>query len=346
MIQSTEELSNSMLGNNYMAGTIIRDGLHDILSRESEPLSRVVDGWFSTGLEHIYLVGCGGSRAVLEPAMWLLERFSIIPANQMTGWEFVYRKPARLNNKAVVVFGSHSGTTPEIIEGVKLARSRGAFSLTLSQTDTPLQNEADYAMVYDTPATNLSKLLMNYMVAIEVIDRAGDKTAASEMRKVLVTLPNVLHDVKEKTEQFGKELAIQYYDVKGFYIIASGPLYGLAYQFATCNLLEMQWKHASVFNAAEFPHGPLEIVEEGLPMIFLVGTDEFREVALRAANFSKKHNAKAIILDMADLPYIHPWFGPFGLHMPLQWFISYMGIVRNHPIQTRRYMGIENYYEE
>lgn len=344
MIES-EGLTIQLLKNNYMVGSAIRDGLQDILERESQPLSQLVDKWFENNIEQLYLVGCGGSRAVLEPTKWLLDRFSQLPVEQYTGWEFVLRAPARLNSKSAVVLGSHSGTTPEILEALHLAQTRGACALTLSKQNTQIQKKADHGMIYKSSATNLSKLLMNYMVAAEVIERSGNPSVAKEIKSVFATLPDTLHELKNQTEELGKDLAIRYKDAKGFYLVATGPLLGLAYQFATCNLLEMQWKHASVYNAAEFPHGPYEIVEKGLPMIFLIGTDESRDVALRAANFATRHSADAIILDLADYKSIHPWFAPFGLHMPLQWFISYMGVVRGHPIQTRRYMGVENYYE-
>lgn len=340
-----KELSRDQLKNNYMIGTQIQDGLQDILDREAKPLSDLVDKWFENDLSHLYLVGSGGSRAVLEPAKWLLDQFSDTPADRYTGWEFLLRAPRNLDAHSAAVFGSHSGTTTEILQGVEFAKSRGASTLALSKEGTKLQEISDHGMTYNSAATNLSKLLMNYMVAAEVIERSGDKQAAAEMKKVFSTLPATLEAVKNDTEELGKELAVRHQNAKGFYLVATGPLYGLAYQFATCNLLEMQWKHASVYNAAEFPHGPLEIVDKDLPMIFLVGTDNSRDVALRAANFAKRHNADTIVLDLADLPSIHQWFAPFGLHMPLQWLISYMGVVRDHPIQTRRYMGIENYYQ-
>ena len=110
-----------------------------------------------------------------------------------------------------------------------------------------------------------------------------------------------MQKAKDETEALGKSLAIKYKDADGFYLIATGPLAGLTYQFATCNLLEMQWKHAGVWNAAEFKHGPLEIVEEGLPMIFLLGTDETRPVAERARDFAVRHGADVISFDLADL---------------------------------------------
>jgi fructoselysine 6-phosphate deglycase len=336
-------ITRDELGNNYLQGTVIKDGLRDILDREWAHIAAIADKWDDEAIEQVYLVGCGGSRAVLEPAKWLLDRYCRLPVDCYTAEEFNHRAPVRLTNKSVTVLGSHSGTTPEIIESLNLAKTRGSSTLSLSQPGTLLSKTADDALTYQSPATNLSKLLMLYLITTELIGRHGDKDAESELREALGQLPDIMHSTKESTEVLGKDLAHRYQDAPGFYIIATGLLAGLAYQFATCNLLEMQWKHAGVWNAAEFRHGPIEIVSDDLPMIFLVGADEMRKTTERALEFSLQHGADAIVLDLQDLNGFHPWLAPFGLHLPLQWFISYMGLLRNHPITTRRYMGIIKY---
>jgi fructoselysine 6-phosphate deglycase len=96
-------------------------------------------------------------------------------------------------------------------------------------------------------------------------------------------------------------------------------------------------------NAAEFPHGPLEIVDEGVPMIVLLGTDASRFVAERARDFALRNGADVISIDLAELPGFHPLLAPFGAHLPLQWFNWYLGIEKNRPISTRRYMGVQPY---
>lgn len=339
----TSKLERETLEKNYMVGTIIRDGLRDVLDRESGHLNQIADRWFATGVEHLHLVGCGGSRAVLEPAKWLIDQFSAVPVDIHTGWEFVTRNPYRLNAKTPVVIGSHSGTTEEILESVAVAHTKGAPTLSFSRVETQLSKNARESLTYNSPATNLSKLLMNYMVAAEMIAHNGDAGAARELRAVLSNLPEVLHAVKEKADEVGKQLALQYHDRKGFYLVASGPLSGLAYQFATCNLLEMQWKHASVYNAGEWAHGPLEIVDKGVSFIFLLGTDESRKVTERALKFTQQHGGDCVVLDLADYGDVHPWLAPFVLHMPLEWWLLYMGVLNQHPISTRRYMGLVEY---
>jgi len=341
--QTTEKLSRETLEKNYMVGSTIRDGLRDVLDRESGRLAKIMDRWFASGVEHLHLVGCGGSRAVLEPAKWLMDKFSGVPVDAYTGWEFVTRNPYRLNLRTPVVVGSHSGTTEEILASVEVAHCKDAPTLSFSRAGTLLSEAASDALTYSSPATNLSKLLMNYMVAVEMIERSGDAGAARELRAALDNLPEVLHEVKEQTDEMGKQLAAKYHDRKGFYLVAAGPLSGLAYQFATCNLLEMQWKHASVYNAGEWAHGPLEIVDDGVPFIFLLGNDETRPVTERALKFTQRHGGDCVVLDLADFPNLHPWIAPFALHMPLEWWLLYMGVLNEHPIATRRYMGLVEY---
>ncbi len=324
---------------NYMEGTILRDGLRDILDRESERVARLVAEWNARDVNHIYWVGCGGSFAVTEPAKWLLDRFSSLPVDRYTGWEFVRRAPARLSPRAVAIFGSHSGTTEEILLGLTLARSRGAQTVGFSQPDTPLSQGVDVALTYSSPAANLSKLLLGYMIAVELLCRHDAQPAGVELKRALATLPEAVHAVKEATQARSRELAARYRDAQHLYVVGTGLLAGLAYQFAICNLLEMQWIHAISLNAAEFRHGPLEIVEAGLPMIFLLGADESRPETERAMEFSRRHGAEIIAFDLRDMPEIHPLLAPFGVHLPLQWLVWHLGVERRHPTATRRYMG-------
>jgi fructoselysine 6-phosphate deglycase len=324
---------------NYMEGTIVRDGLRDIMDRESARAAKLVADWLARGLEHVYWVGCGGSFAVLEPPKWLADRYSTLAMDRYSGWEFVRRAPARLSPRSAVVLGSHSGKTEEVLVALQLAKSRGAPSVSFSQAGTPLSQGADVALTYNSPATNLSKLLLGYLIVTELLIQRDRQTVGTELKNALQTLPEAIHAAKQVTEARARELAHQYLDAQNFYVIGTGLLAGLAYQFANCNLLEMQWIHSTSLNAAEFQHGPLEIVQPDLPMIFLLGADETRAETERAMEFSRRHGAKIIAFDLKEMPGIHPLLAPFGVHLPLQWFNWYLGVERNHPVSTRRYMG-------
>ena len=329
---------------NYMEGSAIRDGLLDILGREWSRAASLVSEWLERGLDHLYLVGCGGSLAVMQPPKWLLDRFSTLPADRYTGWEFVRRAPMRLGPRSSVVLASHSGTTEEVLHALRLAKSRGARTASFSQAGTPLSQGAEVALTYVSPAVNLCKLLLGYLVACQLLLQRDRHATGAELASALKTLPDAIHTAKVETAARSRELAIKYRDAQHFYVVGAGLLAGLAYQFAVCNLLEMQWLHATTLNAGEFRHGPLEIVQAGLPMIFLLGLDESRQETERAMEFSRRHGAEILAFDLKEIPGIHPLLAPFGVHLPLQWFVWYLGVERNHPIFTRRYMGKVPYY--
>src|SRR5438067_8685656 len=101
-----------------------------------------------------------GLRAIMEPVKWLLDRYSPLPADAYTAWEFVTRAPRRLDGRAAAVLASHSGTTEEVLLGLDLARERGAPSVGFARPGTPPAERAAAAMVYETPAVDLAKLLM------------------------------------------------------------------------------------------------------------------------------------------------------------------------------------------
>lgn len=328
---------------NYMEGQLLRDDLAAILRGQAAPLRQAVERWSMSGITHVYLVGCGGSLATFRPVQMLLERHCAIPAVAMTGWDFVNRAPMRLGPGALVVLASHSGTTEEVLVSLELAKRAGAATLSFSLKATPLSARADVAATYDSIAANLSKLLLGYLLACELIARHGDRPIAGELAAALSELPDLVHTTKEAKRDFGWDLARRYRDTEPIYVLGTGLLEGLAYQFAICNLLEMHWRHAFALNAAEFPHGPLEIVAPGVTFLVLLGTDDSRFVAERARDFIARHGAEVVAIDVADLPGFHPSLAPFAAHLPLQWFNWYLGVERDHPISTRRYMGVHPY---
>lgn len=323
---------------NYLDGTVLRDTLQETLEQQAGPIRQAVQQWVSEGVDQIYLVGCGGSKAIMEPLKWLLDRYCPLSVDIYTAWEFVTRVPKRINSRSAVFLASHSGTTDEVLLALDVAKERGAKTLSLSLGDTPLAQRADRALVYKTPAIGPVKQLVSFMVAAEVIAQAGDRAEGERLQQRLAGIPDVLHGVKEATEERGRALADKYKDAKGFYVMGVGPLEGLAYQFSICVLMEMQWLHSADIHAGEFRHGPYEIVEEGTPIIHLIGTDASRPVGEKALAFAGRYGADNIVFDAKDFPAVDPDLSPLALLIALQQFAWSLSVERNHPLSTRRYM--------
>jgi len=78
--------------------------------------------------------------------------------------------------------------------------------------------------------------------------------------------------------------------------------------------MEFTWTHGCALESGEFRHGPLEIVEQGVPFIFLLGTDGSRHTTERALNFVKRYTDNVIVFDYADLSQgLDPMLAPMVL---------------------------------
>ena len=91
------------------------------------------------------------------------------------------------------------------------------------------------------------------------------------------------------------------------YTVAAGPLRPLGYKEGIVTLMEFTWTHGCVIESGEFRHGPLEIVEPGVPFLFLLGNDESRHTTERAINFVKQRTDNVIVIDYAEISQgLHP----------------------------------------
>lgn len=95
-----------------------------------------------------------------------------------------------------------------------------------------------------------------------------------------------------------------------------------------------------MIESGEFRHGPLEIVEPGVPFLFLLGNDESRHTTERAINFVKQRTDNVIVIDYAEISQgLHPWLAPFLMFVPMEWLCYYLSIYKDHNPDERRYYG-------
>ena len=130
-----------------------------------------------------------------------------------------------------------------------------------------------------------------------------------------------------------------------FYVLGSGPLFGLAFKLALSVVIENLWLDAAPVDTGEFYHGPIEIIapdsaaRERRILLHLVGTDASRTVSEQAIAFCKQKGARQLIYDLRDYPEFSELFAPFALFAPTEWLIMYMAAQKNHDVDERRYMG-------
>ncbi|WHY71826.1 SIS domain-containing protein [Fictibacillus enclensis] len=300
-------------------------------------------------IENVFFVACGGSSAIMYPSKYVIDREAKkIDAHLYSSNEFIHRNHNKLGENSLVILCSHSGNTPETVESAKFARSKGALAVSLTNVEgSPLAQASDVVLKYEWGeeaiafTTNYSVLYQLVFGVLKTIEN-NDKFALIE--ESLENLQQVYEKAAELYKGNAEDFGQMYKNENIIYTMASGANYGVAYSFAICILMEMQWIHSHAIHAGEYFHGPFEIIDQETPFIILLGLDETRHLEERALEFSKRYGKKLIVLDAADFDFtgvreeVKGYIAPLVLNYVLRTYADRLAEERNHPLSTRRYM--------
>ena len=282
--------------------------------------------------DHVYFVGSGGSWSNMYSGKYLLDRLTALPSDVMTSYELVWRNPPRLGARSLVFLASYSGATEDTIAALRHAAGRGAHTVALvRRRPSPMAAGAAEVIDYDSPALYVLPLAAVTLFALELARLTGSpKMAEAESALAqLPELPALLGRACREAEKPALDWARRFLSSNLLYVIAAGPNYALGYKFALTVFMENIRVHGSIIEAAELRHGPLEAFERTRPdMVFLLGTDESREMTERVLEIARENGARTLVIDAAGYPDLHPLLAPFVLIVPLQWFTVYSALLR------------------
>ncbi len=273
---------------------------------QREVVEKVVDEALSKiNLKNIFLIGCGGSFAVMHPCKYILETNSNIPVFIYNSSEFNTIQPMNFSKDSLVILSSYSGKTPETVEAANIAKEAGAPTIGFTGfADSPLGHAVDHVFENnaETGVTD-SKIILLYQIIFNILKKHENFDKYEEIIKALNTLPDSLVKIKESVEAYAEKWAEENMDTDLFFTLGTGVLWGETYSFAICILEEMQWMKAQPVDAGEFFHGSFEIVREDTPNLLLFkGEDKTRPVAERVEKFINKYSKKYTIIDTKDYP--------------------------------------------
>ena len=121
--------------------------LDRFLKEKSEQIKELAKQAVDEKVEHIYWVGAGNSRVNLLPGKELLDRFTNIPSDCFTSYEFVWRNPERLGKKSWVFLASYSGATEDTVQALCFANKNEAKTIVfVNKTDSLMGKEAEEKM--------------------------------------------------------------------------------------------------------------------------------------------------------------------------------------------------------
>ena len=256
-------------------------------------------------IRSIYFVGCGASRSDLYPACYLLSaKARYLRSSLHTANEFVLATMDAVDETAVVITCSLSGTTPETVKATSVAKARGAVTIALTNDPaSPMTKDADAIVTFEWKgaySVKEDKTIKALLLAAELLDQTEGYRDLLLMYQavgqILPLIDEVTSDLSEPAGKFAKDCR----DMSLLYVTSSGSMQELAWSFAACLMMEMQWIPASTYNVGDFFHGPFEMVDQGVPYLLLMNDGPTRPMDERAKAFLLRFKAKLTVVDARD----------------------------------------------
>lgn len=298
-------------------------------------------------VNRIYLIGCGSSLSTAYSAKDALEMVTDLDIDVFTGYEFYYNKKLDNENSAAI-FTSQSGETADTLAALRRANELNIPTIAISnEKDSSMIKEATYPLVTHCGREEAILGTKTYVTQLStlyyILFSASNYEKKEELLKELRTIPDLMENLIENTEEENKKLAYELKDEDVFYALGSGPNYGLAYKLAMTMLMEGALKHSCPLYSAEFRHGLIERAEKDVPIIILDSKYPSDEITQKAIDFCENIGAKTLVFKMQDYANIDNLLSPFILVIPLEWFVFYLAHYNDEDPGSTRHIGKVRY---
>ena len=257
------------------------------------------------GLKHVYFVACGGSKAAIFPGLYLLQsEAKNFSATTYTSNEFVHATPAELDERCLAVICSLKAT-PETVEAVKTANAKGAITIAMTgNMQTGMAKVGQYVVTYsngDDQVYSDSNQANSLRIGFELLHQLEGWDKYEKAMEAYQYIDEIVAEGKKNCLAAAKAWAEKEKDEPVFYVLASGPNYGVAYSMCCCHFMEMQWKHAVCLHTGEYFHGPFETTDKKLPMVLIMSEGRTRALDERCLKFLNTYAENFIVIDFKEL---------------------------------------------
>jgi glucosamine--fructose-6-phosphate aminotransferase (isomerizing) len=228
-------------------------------------------------VKRIVLLACGTSYHAGLVGKFLIEAAARIPVEVDLASEFRYRDPV-VGPSDLVVGISQSGETADTLAAIKEAKARGAKTLAICNVvgsaiprtcDGALYTHAGPEIGVASTKCFTAQLAALALLAVHTGRRTGKlgDTEAAELIRELMLLP---HKMQETIEALGdmKAVAEEYKNAKDFLFLGRGTNYPIALEGAL-KLKEISYIHAEGYAAGEMKHGPIALIDDGIPVVVI-----------------------------------------------------------------------------
>ncbi len=308
-------------------------------------------------INKIILIGCGTAYHSCLVAKYWLEELTTIDAEIDIASEFRYRK-LKFNPNNLYVFVSQSGETADTAAALDICKKNKVKTCSIvNVVESTIARNADWVLpihagpeigVASTKAF-LGQLIVLYILSLKLSMIRGDidKDKFNQNLRNLNKLPDSIKNTF-KLENEIQLMAKEFLDAKGSMFLGRGNSFPIALEGAL-KLKELSYLHAEGYPAGEMKHGPLALIEEGLPVIVIAPKDKYyektlsntQEVIARGGKifFITDNNKRLLSTNIRyrlRVPRVDNLLSPLLLTIPLQLLAYHVALLKNCDIDKPR----------
>lgn len=310
-----------------------------------------------TNAKRIMIVACGTSWHAGLVAEYIIEELCRIPVEVEYASEFRYRNPI-VGEGDVIIAISQSGETADTIVALEKAKEQGAFIFGVVNAVGSSIARISHAGAYTHAGPEIGvastkaftgQLAVLAMMALKIAKEKGtiDNEKYTELLFELQDVPEKVAAILKNADEL-KVIAEKYKDAKDFLFLGRGYNFPIALEGAL-KLKEISYIHAEGYPAAEMKHGPIALVDENLPVVFIATKDSYHEKII--SNMQEINARKGQIIsiitegdkvsptlskDTFSIPPADEIIAPLLSVIPLQLLSYYVGTLKGIDVDKPR----------
>lgn len=305
----------------------------------------------------IIITACGTSWHSALIAEYLIEELARVPVEVEYASEFRYRNPI-VGEKDVVIAISQSGETADTLAAIEIAKERQALIYGICNVIGSSIARASHAGSYTHAGPEIgvastkaftAQVTILTLLALQMASNKGT-ISQSQLRTILVELEQIPEKIREAltTNDKVKALAEKYKDAPNFLYLGRGLNFPIALEGAL-KLKEISYIHAEGYPAAEMKHGPIALIDENMPVLFIATNASAHEKIVSNIQEVKARKGKVIAIvnegdevirgladDVIEVPLTNEILSPLVSVVPLQLLSYHIALLRGCNVDQPR----------
>ena len=308
-------------------------------------------------IKKIRLIGCGTAFHSCLMAKYWIEEITSIPVDAEIASEFRYRK-IRFNKDELYIFVSQSGETADTFAALQMCKKNKASTCgIINVTESSIARLADFVLpIYAGPEIGVAstkafigQMIVLYLLSLKISNLRGEISKDDYLKNIkdLKNLPNLIKKTLSKQNEI-QLIARDFINSKGAMFLGRGYSYPIAMEGAL-KLKELSYIHAEGYPAGEMKHGPLALIEDGIPVVILAPRDRYFEKTISNMQEVIARGGKVLLITDDDteiisenirfkfqIPKSNDQLNSFLMTIPLQLLAYHVALLKNCDIDKPR----------